>query len=120
MRGEIDAMVHCTGGAQTKVLYFVDEQTCNQGQSIPYPLHRLISYRKKAELRERKMYKVFNIGSSHGNASSTEAAEKVMAIAARIPESNPELSVALKTCRVQPSNNKKSVISRHLSIDTFS
>ena len=68
MRPEIDGMVHCTGGAQTKVLHF----------PVP-PLFDLIQ--KESGTPWSEMYKVFNMGHRMEIYVRPEAAEKVMAIA---------------------------------------
>lgn len=60
-RDRIDGMVHCSGGAQTKVLHFVDEVKVVKDNlfEIP-PLFKLIQDESKTDWRE--MYKVFNMG----------------------------------------------------------
>jgi phosphoribosylformylglycinamidine cyclo-ligase len=54
-------MVHCSGGAQTKVLHFVDDVHIvkNNLFDIP-PLFKLIQEQSKTDWKE--MYKVFNMG----------------------------------------------------------
>ena len=61
MRGAIHGMVHCTGGAQTKVLHFVQGKRVikDQWQPIP-PLFEVIAREGKTPSKE--MYKVFNMG----------------------------------------------------------
>ena len=61
MRGAIHGMVHCTGGAQTKVLHFVQGKRVikDQWQPIP-PLFEVIAREGKTPPKE--MYKVFNMG----------------------------------------------------------
>ncbi len=61
-RKDIHGMVHCTGGAQTKVLHFVGED-CHvvKDNMFPVPpLFRIIQEQSKTDWRE--MYKVFNCG----------------------------------------------------------
>ncbi len=60
-RSEIHGMVHCSGGAQTKVLHFVDNVhiTKNNLFDVP-PLFKTIQEESKTEWKE--MYKVFNMG----------------------------------------------------------
>lgn len=60
-RDRIDGMVHCSGGAQTKVLHFVDGVKVVKDNlfEIP-PLFKLIQDESKTDWRE--MYKVFNMG----------------------------------------------------------
>lgn len=60
-RDEIHGMVHCSGGAQTKVLHFVDNVHIIKDNlfEIP-PLFDLIQKESGTEWKE--MYKVFNMG----------------------------------------------------------
>jgi len=62
MRSEIHGMVHCTGGAQTKVLHFVGDN-CHVVKdnmfAVP-PLFRLIQEQSQTDWKE--MYQVFNMG----------------------------------------------------------
>ncbi|RRD02397.1 AIR synthase-related protein [Prevotella sp. OH937_COT-195] len=62
MRHEIHGMVHCTGGAQTKVLHFVgDNCRVVKDNMFPVPpLFRLIKEQSGTDWQE--MYKVFNMG----------------------------------------------------------
>jgi phosphoribosylformylglycinamidine cyclo-ligase len=54
-------MVHCSGGAQTKVLHFIDELHIIKNNLFPVPpLFRLIQDESKTSWQE--MYKVFNMG----------------------------------------------------------
>jgi phosphoribosylformylglycinamidine cyclo-ligase len=60
-RNEIHGMVHCSGGAQTKVLHFVDELHVIKDKlfDIP-PLFNLI--KKQSGTGWKEMFKVFNMG----------------------------------------------------------
>ncbi len=61
MRSEIHGMVHCSGGAQTKVLHFVDGLHIIKDSLFPCPpLFSLIQKESGTEWKE--MYKVFNMG----------------------------------------------------------
>ena len=62
MRPDIHGMVHCTGGAQTKVLHFVgDNCRVVKDNMFPVPpLFRLIKEQSGTDWRE--MYQVFNMG----------------------------------------------------------
>ena len=54
-------MVHCSGGAQTKVLHFVDGLHIIKDNLFPIPpLFKLIQEESKTSWQE--MYKVFNMG----------------------------------------------------------
>ncbi|MBD3583585.1 AIR synthase related protein [Flavobacterium selenitireducens] len=58
---DIHGMVHCSGGAQTKVLHFVDNVHVVKDNLFPVPpLFRLIQQQSKTDWKE--MYQVFNCG----------------------------------------------------------
>ena len=61
MRPTIHGMIHCTGGAQTKVLHFVDNLRIVKDNmfAVP-PLFRIIQEESNTDWAE--MYKVFNMG----------------------------------------------------------
>ena len=60
-RSQIDGMVHCSGGAQTKVLHFVDAVHVIKDNLFPMPaLFELIQKESNTDWQE--MYKVFNMG----------------------------------------------------------
>ena len=60
-RNDIDGMVHCSGGAQTKVLHFVENVHVIKDNLFPIPpLFKLIQEESKTDWKE--MYKVFNMG----------------------------------------------------------
>ena len=60
-RNQINGMVHCSGGAQTKVLHFVDNLHIIKDNLFPVPaLFRLIQQQSDTSWKE--MYKVFNMG----------------------------------------------------------
>lgn len=60
-RQDIHGMVHCSGGAQTKVLHFVDGVHVVKNNLFPVPpLFKMIQEESKTEWAE--MYKVFNMG----------------------------------------------------------
>ncbi|SEI84404.1 phosphoribosylformylglycinamidine cyclo-ligase [Dyadobacter sp. SG02] len=61
MRPQIHGMVHCSGGAQTKILHFVDNLHIIKDNLLPVPpLFRLIQEESGTSWQE--MYKVFNMG----------------------------------------------------------
>lgn len=58
---DIHGMVHCSGGAQTKVLHFVDDVHVIKDNLFPVPpLFRLIQEQSGTDWKE--MYQVFNCG----------------------------------------------------------
>lgn len=60
-RTEIHGMIHCSGGAQTKVLHFVDNlHVIKDNLFPPPPLFRMIHQQSGTPWRE--MYQVFNMG----------------------------------------------------------
>src|SRR5476651_1906278 len=60
-RSQIHGMVHCSGGAQTKVLHFIDNLHIIKDNLFPVPpLFSLIQSESKTSWQE--MYKVFNMG----------------------------------------------------------
>lgn len=61
LRPRIHGMVHCSGGAQTKVLHFVDKVHVIKDKLFPTPpLFELIQ--KESGTPWQEMYKVFNMG----------------------------------------------------------
>jgi phosphoribosylformylglycinamidine cyclo-ligase len=60
-RSEIHGMVHCSGGAQTKVLHFIEKLHIIKDNLFPIPpLFKLIQEQSGTDWKE--MYKVFNMG----------------------------------------------------------
>ena len=61
LRPQIHGMVHCSGGAQTKILHFVENVHVIKDNLFPIPpLFRTIQQQSMTEWKE--MYKVFNCG----------------------------------------------------------
>jgi phosphoribosylformylglycinamidine cyclo-ligase len=61
LRSVIHGMVHCSGGAQTKVLHFVDKLHIIKDNLLPIPpLFSMIQSQSKTDWKE--MFKVFNMG----------------------------------------------------------
>ena len=80
LRPRIHGMVHCTGGAQTKVLHFVGEN-CRviKDNMFPVPpLFRAIQQQSQTDWQE--MYKVFNMGHRLEIYLAPEDADKVIEI----------------------------------------
>ena len=79
-RADIHGMVHCTGGAQTKVLHFVGDN-CHVVKDnlfdVP-PLFRLIQEASGTDWRE--MYQVFNMGHRMEIYVASEMADAIIAI----------------------------------------
>lgn len=78
-RNDIHGMVHCSGGAQTKVLHFVDDVHVIKDNLFPIPpLFELIQKESGTDWKE--MYKVFNMGHRMEIYVSAETAETIIAI----------------------------------------
>ncbi len=61
MRSSIHGMIHCTGGAQTKVLHFIDNLHVVKNNMFPVPpLFSMIQSNSSTPWQE--MYRVFNMG----------------------------------------------------------
>lgn len=78
-KNRIDGIVHCSGGAQTKVLHFIDGLTVVKDNLFPTPpLFRLIQKESGTDWKE--MYKVFNMGHRMEIYTDSETAAKVIEI----------------------------------------
>lgn len=79
LRPEIHGMVHCSGGAQTKVLHFVDKKHVIKDNLFPTPpLFELIQQESGTPWSE--MYKVFNMGHRMELYVSPEHAARIIEI----------------------------------------
>lgn len=79
-RQQIHGMVHCSGGAQTKVLHFVENLHIIKDNLFPIPpLFKLIQEESKTSWQE--MYKVFNMGHRMELYVSEEIAADLIKIA---------------------------------------
>jgi phosphoribosylformylglycinamidine cyclo-ligase len=80
LRPQIHGMVHCSGGAQTKILHFVDHLRIVKDHLFPAPpLFRTIQAQSGTDWKE--MYKVFNMGHRMEIYLPEAYAEEVIAIA---------------------------------------
>jgi phosphoribosylformylglycinamidine cyclo-ligase len=78
-RSDIHGMVHCSGGAQTKVLHFVDNVHIIKDNLFPIPpLFKLIQEESGTDWKE--MYKVFNMGHRMEVYVSPEHAQSIIEI----------------------------------------
>lgn len=75
----IHGMIHCSGGAQTKILHFIDNLHVVKDNmfSVP-PLFKLIQNQSKTDWKE--MYQVFNCGHRMEIYTSPEVAEDIIKI----------------------------------------
>lgn len=80
MRHEMHGMIHCSGGAQTKILHFLGEglHVVKDNLFPVPPLFALIQEQSGTEWKE--MYKVFNMGHRMEIYLPAEHAEAVMAV----------------------------------------
>ncbi len=79
-RPVIHGMVHCSGGAQTKVMHFVDQLFVLKDNLFPVPpLFRIIQ--KESGTPWQEMYKVFNMGHRFEIYVFPEYADDIIAIA---------------------------------------
>ncbi len=79
-RHKIDGMVHCSGGAQTKVLHFIDQYHVVKDNLFPVPpLFQLIQ--DVSDTAWEEMYKVFNMGHRMEIYTDRDSAAEMMKIA---------------------------------------
>lgn len=79
MRPEIHGMIHCSGGAQTKILHFIDNLHVIKDNLFPTPpLFEMIQRESGTDWAE--MYKVFNMGHRMEIYVSPDQAERIMDI----------------------------------------
>ena len=100
----IHGMVHCSGGAQTKILHFVDNLHIVKDNLFPVPpLFDMIQKESKTDWQE--MYKVFNMGHRMELYTHPKNVDSIIEICA-------EFSLeAQQIGRVEPSPSKKLTIS---------
>jgi phosphoribosylformylglycinamidine cyclo-ligase len=80
MRSQIHGMVHCSGGAQTKILHFVNNVHVVKDHLFPVPpLFDLIQKESGTDFKE--MYQVFNMGHRMELYVSPERVEEIIQIA---------------------------------------
>ncbi|SKB65637.1 phosphoribosylformylglycinamidine cyclo-ligase [Salegentibacter holothuriorum] len=76
---EINGMVHCSGGAQTKILHFIDNLHIVKDNMFDVPpLFKLIQEESKTDWKE--MYQVFNMGHRMELYVNPEIADEIIAI----------------------------------------
>nr|WP_322625507.1 AIR synthase related protein [uncultured Flavobacterium sp.] len=100
---DIHGMVHCSGGAQTKVLHFVDDVHVIKDNLFPAPpLFKLIQEQSGTDWKE--MYQVFNSGHRMELYVPAEIAQDIIAISKSF---NIDAQIV---GRVEPSETKKLTI----------
>ena len=99
-RKNIHGMIHCSGGAQTKILHFVDRlHIIKDNLFEPPPLFKMIQ--DESGTTNREMYQVFNMGHRMECYISEEFAQPLIAIA---KDFNVEGQIV---GRVEDANKKK-------------
>lgn len=79
MRSDIHGMVHCSGGAQTKIMHFVEGKHVIKDNLFPIPpLFKVIKEQSGTDWKE--MYKVFNMGHRMEIYLAPENAERIIEI----------------------------------------
>lgn len=79
MRSQIHGMVHCSGGAQTKIMHFVEKMKVVKNNLFPVPpLFNIIQEQSGTNWHE--MYKVFNMGHRMEIYVDSSNAQKVIEI----------------------------------------
>ena len=109
---EIHGMVHCSGGAQTKILHFIDNLHIVKDNlfDIP-PLFKLIQEQSKTDWKE--MYQVFNCGHRMEIYVPQEIADNIIAISKSF---NVDAQIV---GRVEASDKKKLTISSEFGEFTY-
>ena len=76
---DINGMIHCSGGGQTKVLHFIDDVHIIKNNLLtPPPLFKLIQEESKTDWKE--MYRVFNMGTRLEIYTDEKTAEELISI----------------------------------------
>lgn len=103
-KNEIHGMIHCSGGAQTKILHFLgDNLKVTKDNLFPCPpLFKLIQQESGTDWKE--MYKVFNMGHRMEIYTSAKNAEGIIALAKNKGIEGKVIG------RVNSSNNKELLI----------
>ena len=106
---DIHGMVHCSGGAQTKVLHFVDNVHVIKDNLFPVPpLFKLIQENSKTDWKE--MYQVFNCGHRMELYVPEEIANDIISI-------SESFGVEARIVgRVETSENKKLTIQSEFGV----
>ena len=105
----VHGMIHCSGGAQTKILHFVEALHIVKDNLFPIPpLFKLIQEQSKTHWKE--MYQVFNCGHRMELYVAPEIAEEIIAI-------SESYNVAAQIIgRVEASETKKLTIKSEFGV----
>lgn len=102
-RKDINGMVHCSGGAQTKILHFINKNHIIKDNlfDVP-PLFNLIQSESKTDWKE--MYKVFNMGHRMEIYTHPKNVDSIIEICAKFSLEAQQIG------RVESSTSKKLTI----------
>lgn len=111
-RADIHGMIHCSGGAQTKILHFVDGLHIIKDNMLPIPpLFELIQ--KESQTSGQEMYQVFNMGHRMELYVPEDVAQQIITISERF-------NVAAQIVgRVEASDQRKLTIESELGVFTY-
>jgi len=109
---DVHGMVHCSGGAQTKILHFIDNLHIVKDNMFPIPpLFKLIQEQSKTDWKE--MYQVFNCGHRMELYVSPEIAEDIISISKSFKVEAQIIG------RVEGSNSKKLTIKSQFGVFNY-
>ncbi|WP_242095111.1 AIR synthase related protein [Aestuariivivens sediminicola] len=100
---DIHGMIHCSGGAQTKILHFIEDLHVIKDNMFPVPpLFKLIQ--EQSQTRWKEMYQVFNCGHRMELYVKPDIADRIISI-------SKSFKVDAKVVgRVEPATEKKLTI----------
>jgi len=108
----VHGMVHCSGGAQTKILHFIDDLHIIKDNMFPIPtLFKLIQEQSKTDWKE--MYQVFNCGHRMELYVTPEIADDIISISKMFKVKAQIIG------RVEASNSKKLTIKSQFGVFNY-
>ena len=108
----VHGMVHCSGGAQTKILHFIDDLHIIKDNMFPIPtLFKLIQDQSKTDWKE--MYQVFNCGHRMELYVTPEIADDIISISKMFKVEAQIIG------RVEASNSKKLTIKSQFGVFNY-
>ena len=115
-RQDVHGMIHCTGGAQTKVLHFVDNLHIIKDNlfSVP-PLFEMIE--KESHTDRQEMYQVFNMGHRMEIYTDSKTAEDIIKISNSF---NVEAKIIGRVEKAKQENKAKVTIKDNLGVYEYS
>eukprot|EP00930_Biecheleria_cincta_P096616 TRINITY_DN88434_c0_g1_i1.p1 TRINITY_DN88434_c0_g1~~TRINITY_DN88434_c0_g1_i1.p1 ORF type:complete len:2188 (+),score=377.34 TRINITY_DN88434_c0_g1_i1:35-6565(+) len=109
LREHIHGMVHCSGGAQTKVLHFIDGLHVVKDNLLPTPpVFRLIQ--ENSDTPWEEMYKVFNMGHRLEFYTDHAAVDKIIEISRSF---GVEAQVVGRVEQLQPGQKRVTIKSQY-------